>query len=137
MKVWYDYQKSGEYSLIVITEKGEAHSHFSCAQLAGMNDVGEKVLLSDPDGTFPKECFNKEASYADCCAWFEETASRLRSHGHSVYTYTEDTDNPFPNKRMLVNLPDEAVAYMEANNQIFLTDENVAENISGKVLGKL
>ena len=129
----YNYEKSGEYSIMVFTSEEGDHSHFSGTQLAGINAEGQRVPLVDPDGTFLKTIFDEKGSYQECCAWFDETASRLQREGHSVHTYTEERIE-FPCKRMLVNFPDEDVAYMEANGFIFLTEENEAENIAGKIL---
>lgn len=129
----YDYQRTGEYSIMVFTDTGAEHSHFSGVQMAGINSEGERVPMVNADGTFPKGIFDVKGSYQACCVWFAETESRLRREGHSVHTYTEDTPE-FPCKRMLVNLPDEDVAYMEANSFIFLTEENKVENIAGKRL---
>lgn len=129
----YNYQKTGEYSIMVFTDPDGGHSHFSGTQLAGINAEGQRVPFVDPDGTFPKEIFDVKGSYEECCAWFAETASRLQREGHSVHIYTEEGVE-FPSKRVLVNLPDEHVAYMEANDMIFLTEENKAENIAGEIL---
>ena len=133
---WYDfsYQKDGEYSIMVFTEKEDepSHSHLSGTQMAGVNANGERVPMLDADGTFPKTLFDEKGSYPDCCVWFAETESYLRGQGHSVHTYTEATGNPCPNKRMLVNFSDEDVAYMEANDMIFLTEENSEENTAGR-----
>ena len=128
----YNYERFGEYSIMVLTDSDSEHSHFNGAQLAGIDAKGERVPMRDADGTFPKEIFDVKGSYQECCALFAETEARLRSQGHSVHTYTEETAE-FPHKRMLVNLPDVDIAYMEANGMIFLTEENASENISGKV----
>ena len=129
----YNYQKSGEYSIMVFTDADADHSHFSGRQLAGINAEGERVAMVNTDGTFPKEIFEVKGSYQDCCGWFEKTESLLRRQGHSVHTYTEECV-AVPRKRMLVNLPPEDVAYMEANSMIFLTEENASENIAGELL---
>ena len=132
----YDYKRTGEYSIMVFTDEGANHSHFSCVQMADINSEGERVPMIDPDGTFPKTIFDFKESYQECCEWFAETESHLRSQGHSVHTYTEE-GVPIPCKRILVNFPDIAVAYMEANDMIFLTEENEAENIAGELLSEL
>ena len=130
----YNYKRTGEYSIMVFTDEGADHSYFSGMQMAGINAKGQRELMVNPDGTFPKEIFDFKGSYQQCCAWFDETEAHLRSQGHSIHTYTEDTPK-IPNKRMLVNFSDIDVAYMEANGMIFLTEENEPENIAGKILG--
>lgn len=129
----YNYQKSGEYSIMVLTDPDGGHSHFTGAQLAGIDAKGERVPMLNPDGTFPKNIFDVKGSYGDCSDWFWEMAKRLVAEGHSVYTYTEESVK-FPRYRMLVNLSSADVAYMEANAMIFLTEENEDENIAGEVL---
>lgn len=115
---------------MLITDITDAESlchHFRGVQLSGVATIdGRGVLTREGNHRFPKEIFDEKGSYQECCAWFAETESRLRSQGHSVHTYTEEGVT-VPRKRMLVNLPDEAVAYMEANNFIFLTDDS--ENV--------
>lgn len=129
----YNYKRTGEYSIMVHTDEGAEHSHFSGMQLAGINSEGERVPMVEPDGTFPKSIFDFKGNYQQCCAWFDKTEAHLRSQGHSIHTYTEDIPKT-QDKRMLVNFPDIAVAYMEANAMIFLTEENESENIAGKIL---
>lgn len=125
-----DYQKNSEYSIMVLTDTDSEHSHFN-AVLLSTTERGEKTAELNADGTFPRKLFDKIGTYEQCCFWFTETEAFLKKWGHEVHSYTEEVDT-FPRKRMLVNLDLVDIAYMEANDFLFLNKENAKENISGK-----
>jgi len=126
----FDFKETGEYSLMIFGDDDSDHFHFHGTQFADIIQ-DERCLITDQDGTWPATIFDLKGSYEECLKLFNDIETHLKSQGFSVWSFSKDKSD-VSSMRMLVNFPDEDVAYLEANNLMFLTDDNEEDNIAGQ-----